>query len=180
MLRSKFMAAAVSAALVLGGGLTLIATAAPAQAQSFEEQCDDSGVCLNLWNGGPYVQTYGGTTGNNNISIQWLPGRGAGYFQLVNNVEGYPNCLGDFNGEQGDARIGGFDTCNNPNTGYGGSWGTVFYMVRSNCPPGAGGLVPEMYMSAHWPGGAINHPGSGNNQPWYENSSPGDCLVQTS
>ena len=74
MLRSKFMAAAASAALVLGGGLTLIATATPAQAQSFEEQCDNSGVCLNLWNGGPYVQTYGGTTGNNNIALGWEAG----------------------------------------------------------------------------------------------------------
>jgi hypothetical protein len=172
----RLTAVATAAAMALS--LTLIS--APAHASTFEEQCDDSNVCLNLWNGGPYVQTWQGLTGNNNIIIQWLPGRGAGYFQLVNQVEGYPNCIGDFNGSSTDARLGGFDQCNNPSTGYGGAWGTVFYMVQDRCPPGVGGEVPTEYASLHWPGGFINHPGSGNDQPWYENSPTGDCLAQTS
>jgi hypothetical protein len=42
------------------------------------------------------------------------------------------------------------------------------------------------YWSAHWPGGKLAYPGSGtsgsgqNDEPWYENSTTGDCLVQTS
>ena len=111
---------------------------------------------------------------------------GALIFQLLNNVEP-GNCIGDFNGSSTDARLGGFDACNNPKTGTGGSYGTVFFWEQSNsCPPGAGGLQPVQYWSFHWPGGGLAYPGSGTfgsgqtDQPWYENTTAPDCLIQTS
>jgi hypothetical protein len=190
---------ALAVCAVLGFGLKV---APPAAAQPVE-QCDDSGECLNLWNGGPYVNTYGGDVGNSAVSIEYIDGRcdkgdtttancpysgvpaGLLIFQLLNNVEP-GNCIGDFNGSSTDARVGGFDACNNPGSGSGGSYGTVFFMGGGSCPPGAGGLVPVQYWSAHWPGGKLAYPGSGtfgsgqNDEPWYENSTTGDCLVQTS
>ena len=191
---------ALAVAAVLGIGLRV---APPAAAQPLE-QCDDHGDCLNLWNGGPYVNTYGGGSGNDAVSIQYIDGRcdsgdtttancpysgvpaGLLIFQLLNNVEP-GNCIGDFNGSSTDARVGGFDACNNPKSGTGGSYGTVFFWEPSNsCPPGAGGLQPVQYWSFHWPGGGLAYPGSGTfgsgqtDQPWYENTTTPDCLIQTS
>jgi hypothetical protein len=189
---------ALALCTVLGFGLKV---APPASAQPLE-QCDDSGECLNLWNGGPYVNTFT-STANDAVTIQYIDGRcdsgdtttpncpysgvpgGLLIFQLRNNVEP-GNCIGDFNGSSTDARVGGFDACNDPHTGQGGSYGTVFFWEQGRCPPGPGGLQPVQYWSFHWPGGGLAYPGSGtfgsgqNGQPWYENTTTPDCLIQTS
>jgi hypothetical protein len=174
-------------------GLGLSATAAHA---ATPEICDLSDACLNAWNGGPYVNTYGPAFKNDNFEIQPIDGRCAKGSDLTTAncpYSGVPkglliiqikyintgNCLGDFNGLSSDARAGAFDACNSTSTGTGGYYGTVFfeYDVFTNdqgtCPPGYFNIY-----SAHWPNGGLNYPQPGDNEPWYLNSNPPDCLNQ--
>ena len=154
------------------------------------EVCNLSSQCLNAWNGGPYVNTYGPGVGNDNFGLQpiydrcqngsdrttpncpyqYVPG-GLLIVQIEYlNISG--NCVGDFNGLSGDARAGAFDACNNPGNGQGGSYGTVFFEYPGGCPGGYFSLL-----SFHWVSGVLNPSGSGNDQPWYLNSSANeDCL----
>lgn len=152
--------------VLIAAAFTAILPAIPAHAAAFTQQCDQSGGCLNVWGQGTLIKSYYGTTGNNNIAVQWIPG---GYFQLRNNV--YGGCLGDANGVAGDARAGANDTCNSTSTGTGGSYGTRF-RPSYQCPSGW-----AAYQNVRW-GGYIYIP-PGNGQQIYLNSSV-DCLRQES
>jgi len=191
-MRRRIIGAIAGIILALGAvsGLGLPATVA--QATSYQI-CDISLACLNAWNGGPYVNTYGPNTRNDNFHIQPIAGRcraGSDYTTANCPYSGVPggllivqiqylnnpgDCLGDFNGLSGSARASAFDACNNPNTGSGGSYGTVFfeYVPSAGCPPGHFQLY-----SFHWQNGGLNYPGAGNDQPWYLNTTTPDCVQQ--
>jgi len=180
--------------LALGMVFGLGVPATVAHASSYSQVCDSFLKCLNAWNGGPYVNTYGVDTPNDNFLVEPIAGRckaGSDYTTPNCPFSGVPgnllivqiayqnnpgNCLGDLNGDSGDARAGAFDACNNVNTGYGGSYGTVFYEAPptgrepASCPLGF-----YDFDSLHWPGGGLSYPGSGNDRPWYLNSNP-SCL----
>jgi hypothetical protein len=194
-MRRRIIGIVVGLILALGtvSGLGLPVTAAYA---STYEICDIGFACLNAWNGGPYVNTYGPAVSNDNFELQPIDDRCKSGSDLTTTncpYSGVPagllivqirylntgNCLGDFNGESGDARAGAFDACNNPSTGSGGSDGTVFFEYnvvvddQATCPPGHF----ELY-SFHWQNGGLGYPGAGNDEPWYVNSEPLDCVEQ--
>lgn len=152
-----------AAPLLAALALTL-ALAAPATALSFTEQCDQSGGCLNFWAGGFAVESWYGTTGNNEIAVQWLnPAHTS--FELRDNVHG--GCIADLGGAQGNARAGGGQSCPSSGTA---AWGSTFTPDYGVCPPGWAG-----YRNNHWRGYIYVPPGNG--QVIYLNSGV-DCLRQ--
>jgi hypothetical protein len=178
--------------LALGAvsGVWLPATVAQAQSS---QVCDISLACLNAWNGGPYVNTYGPNVANDNFHIQPINGRcragsdlttagcpyagvPAGHLIVQIQYLNHPgDCLGDLNGQSGSARASAFDACNSTSSGSGGSYGTVFFenVPSFGCPPGHFQLY-----SFHWQNGGLNYPGAGNGQPWYLNTTTPDCVQQ--
>lgn len=161
MIRRSIIVLALSAGLLPG-----MAAAPAAHAAAFTEQCDQSGFCMNTWNGGPLIKSWHGTTANNNIAVQWINAART-QFELRTNVAG--GCVGDYGGRQGDARAASEDSC--PSSGH-ADWGTVFTVDHSVCPAGWAG-----YKNQHW-GGYI-YIGSGNGAQVYLNGSV-DCLHQVS
>ena len=192
-------------ALIVAVGMLTGPVASPAFA-STPEQCDDgvpASKCLNLWNGAGgsgYINAYTSGVANDNVRLQFLPGRCNsidGYdsddYQTANNcpyngvpagllvfqmVDGAGQCLGDYGNSSTDARLGGFDTCNNTGTGFGGGWGTVFFIGPSYCGiPG-----PDQYASFHWPNGGVGYNDS-NGSAVYENvdlANDANCISDTS
>ena len=155
------------AVLALGAGLLLGVAAAPAaHAAAFTEQCDQSGFCMNLWNGGPLVKSWHGTTANNSIAVQWINAAHT-QFELRDNVVG--GCVGNYGGAQNDERASGQRSC--PSSGH-ADWGTVFNVDHSVCPAGWAG-----YRNQH--SGRYIYLPSGNGAQVYLNSSV-DCLHQIS
>jgi hypothetical protein len=196
-MRKRIIGTVAGAILALGTVLGL-GPATAANAQSGYQICDISFTCLNAWNGGPYVNTYSPAVSNDNFELQPIYDRcetgsdlttpncpysgvpGGFLIVQIEYLNDPGNCLGDFNGLSTDARAGAFDTCNNPSSGYGGSYGTVFFEYnavvdgQATCPPGHFQLY-----SFHWQYAGLNYPGAGNDEPWYLNTYPLDCLEQS-
>jgi hypothetical protein len=159
---SRWRAVAVIFAAV---GFTLF-TSGGAQAQTIEygpPVCAYGGnpQCLNAWNGGPYVKTYTTPASNENFVVETINGRcvpnspyttnncplsgtPSGYL-IVQVTYGGNQCVGDLNGESGDAVASAFDGCNSTGSGYGGAYGTVFILNPDGCPGNTQQLV-----SIHW------------------------------
>lgn len=130
-------------------------------------QCDTTHTCVNFWNGGFAVSSYQGYSGNNAISVQWLPG---GSFQLRDNLHG--GCIGDYLGSPSSPRAGGGNTCNSTSTGLGGAPGTRFQVVNDGeCPAGY-----TSYWNPHNLGYVTF--ADGNGHPVYLNRG-GNCLHTT-
>lgn len=165
-LRKLPVIAAAAACLVIPAAA--VTAAPPASALTFTQQCTPGGQCMNFWGGGYDIRVWGGTSSDNAIQIQGLPG---GKFQLRDNVHG--GCVGDYGGSQTNARLGGGQGCNSTSTGTGGAWGTVFY--------GAGGCGGDysLYESNHWRA-YIGWSIGGNGTQVYANTGIGDCLLQES
>jgi len=142
--------AALLVAGVAATGLAVGVGVAPAQAVT-DQICDrlnqngtPDGECLNAWNGGPYVKSYTPNVTNDNFGWQFIKGRcQAGSIYTTTNcpLPGTPaghaifqirylnhpgECVGNLNGNAGDAHASAFDKCNDPNTGFGGDYGTVY------------------------------------------------------
>ena len=152
------------------------------------------GECLNLWGGAGgtgLVKTFGPGVANDQVTVQPINGRcqtGSDLTTLNCPYNGVPSgltivqfvdvagqCIGDNGGANGDAKAGGFDGCNNVNTGFGGGYGTVFFVEQSTCPVGW-----NIFINFHWQWGILNYGGSGNGQQWYLNNASGDCLIPSS
>jgi hypothetical protein len=169
--RRPVLAALGLAALLAG----LLAAAAPARAATtaahvtakpaviFYDQGDPQGYYLNLWNGGPAVNAYHGVTYNDFIQAVSI---GGGQFELVNGTNGGASCVGDWAGEQGNARASGDSFC--PTSGTAG-WGTIFTLG-----PSCGGGF-NLYRNNHW--SAYIGFGNGNGDAVYLNTG-GTCLSQ--
>ena len=166
-LRTRLFALLAAAALALALTLAGTVTAPPARALTFTQQCDGAAPmdCLNFWGGGNAVRTYDGTAANNQIKIQWLA---SGGFELRDEVHG--GCVGDLNGSQTSAQLGGGLNCPSPGPG---DWGTVF-RVYAQC---SGGY--SVYQANHWPGKFVGF-AVGSNHPVYANTAGGICLKQLS
>jgi hypothetical protein len=162
--RKRFAALAVATALVVGGAVTLMATAGPAYAQT-TELCSGSGgysdQCLNAWNGGPLVVVWhGGVTNDTYEYLQIdrcdpqgtstancpIPGNPIGKWvvQIYDPRSGL--CIGDFGNDPTNPTAGEVG-CNTISSGYGGGYGTVFVLVGSSYGCYNGSLH---YISAHW------------------------------
>jgi hypothetical protein len=166
--RIRARLAAILTALLLPLGFAFVATAGPASARVFYDQCappggGNGGTCLNFWNGGYLLATYQGVAYNNDIQIQNI---GGGEFQLVDGVGG--GCIGDAGNSRTDARAEGGELC--PSTGSAG-WGTIFE-VGGYC---GNGYV--RYYNVHWV--AWIGFADGNDNPVYLNTG-GRCLQQQS
>ena len=186
------------AVLVASAGLAVTA-ATPAGAVQ-QEICQPSASispefpCLNAWNGGPYVKAEGPGTSNENFAEQDVFNRcGSGTALTTQGcpIAGIPagflivqlrysngQCVGDLNGASGDAHAG-LTTCNNPNTGQGGAFGTIFVARATACQSGDG------YWNAHWSNswpnslGGLKITGSTNgSQFWLNVANSAGCLHQ--
>jgi len=80
------------------------------------------GLCLNAWNGGPFVKAYGANVTNDAFS---LVSTGGLYYAVEYTNTG--NIIGDVYNNKNDARAGLTDT---------GAWGTVFTIGSSGCGSG--------------------------------------------
>jgi hypothetical protein len=162
--------AAILTALLLPLGFTLMATAGPASAGVFYDQCappggGNGGTCLNFWNGGYLLATYQGVAYNNYIYIQDI---GNNQFQLVDGVGG--GCIGDNGNSPTDARAEGGLLCPSASPAHAG-WGTRFE-IGGYC---GNGYV--RYYNVHWQSwlGFAD----GNDHQVYLNTG-GRCLQQQS
>ena len=158
------LAALLAAPAILAAPAVI--TAAPAQA-TVTGQCDTTHTCLNFWGGGFAVASYQGYTGNNAVSVQWLPG---GSFQLRDNLHG--GCIGDYLGSPTNPRAGGGNACNSTSTGLGGAPGTRFQVENDGeCPRG---------YTFYWNPHNLGYIGfaDGNGHPVYLNTG-GNCMHQT-
>jgi hypothetical protein len=188
-IRRRLITLAATAALVIGGGTALVATAGPAHAQT-SELCLGSGgysdECLNAWFGGPPVYDWHGGVTNENYDWVLLPrcdsaGTSTANCPMAGNpvgkdvVEIYDvndgQCVGDENNDPNNY-FAGEVTCPNLN-GQGGGWGTVFLILGSQYGCLGGSLH---FYNAHrsngawvdpaglkWPTGAFGSPISLNN-----------------
>jgi hypothetical protein len=189
--KSPYMAALVVPLLIL--------FAAPvAQAASGTQFCTGigSGSCLNMWNGGPSVKSYGPNVANNDlqqVTDVWrcnggyttsscpIAGNPANLL-IVNFVDHNPNspyyrdCIGDANDSSSNASVGVVDPCDNG--GANGGWGTVYVQYGQGCPNGA-----QAYYNAHWSSSWSSRAGlgwSGSGQQAYNNTYPLTCGYGTS
>lgn len=166
-IRHIFLGLALAAGLILPAAPA--ARAAPAATVTIYEQCDTYGWCPNFWGGGLALSAYHGTTRNNAIRIQSIPG--TGNFQLLDQVHG--GCVGDSLGSQNTHRAAGGNTCNSTATGTGGDWGTRFQRISDAiCPAGY-----YKYWNYHWLAYLGYVDGSGN--AVYLDTR-GNCLEQKS
>lgn len=185
-----------SAVILAGAGIILALAAVPARAAgpTYEICASDNSECYNAWGGGRYIATYSPGSWDNNFVTQFIAGRcqagsiyttagcplsgtpaGLAIFQVKDLNNGY--CAADLNGDPNNAYTEDTGWCNDPNTGYGGSWGTVKIMQGSTaCPNASWGAV-----SVHWSTSWSNlryesYAGSGNGQQFYENIASGVCM----
>jgi hypothetical protein len=194
-MRKRITRTVAGVILVLGTVFGLEIPATVAHASGHAAICDSLFECLNAWNGGPYVNTYGPSAYNDHFLIQPIAGRcksGSDYTTpncpfsgvpgnlLIIQIEYYNNpgnCLGDLNGDPGNARASAFDACNDPNTGFGGSYGTVFYELPPTGREPTGCFAGWYdFESFHWQGGGLYYSGSGNDRPYYLNVNPASCM----
>lgn len=192
-MKKIFMPMVVAALAVL---VPLGITATPAYAQGFYGPpiCGPGGLCLNAWNGGPYVKTYTTPASNENFEFEGVDRCGTSFVTTANcPIPGVPagllvgqftygsHCVGDLDGLSGNATASVSDTCNSTvYPGTGGSYGTIFVLNPGNgCPNGYGA-----YVSAHWtsywsgePSGLGWTHSSGNGQQVYINQTPDICLT---
>lgn len=154
----------ILAAALTGLAAVPVIAVAPASAAT-AEQCAYDGQCLNFWGGGYDVRTWGGSSYDNAVQVQWIS---AGKFQLRDNVHG--GCVGDYGGSQYDAKLGGGQSCPSSGTA---AWGTVFYEAG-----GCGGGY-SLYESQHWGAYIGWAPGGGNGSQVYANTgTDAVCLLQ--
>ena len=161
--RRRFVALATAAALVMGGGVTLVATAGPAYAQT-PELCLGSGgytdECLNAWFGGPPVYDWHGGVAYDAFLFELIDRCDSSGTSTANcPIHGNPtgkwvveirdtrtqHCVGDANNDPNNS-FAGEVACNGSN-GYGGGWGTVFLVLGSSYGCYGGSL---RYFNAHW------------------------------
>lgn len=189
----------LTATLLVAGATAAINHPAPAFAVQ-QEICQADAAhnpefpCLNAWGGGPYVKSEGPGTSNENFSEQYvfnrcesgtayttngcpIAGIPAGYL-IVQLRYGNGTCVGDLSGNVGDAHAA-LTTCNNPNTGQGGAYGTIF-VARATACPFAGGYW-NAHWSTNWNGGlgGLRITGTGNGQQfWLNVANSAGCLDQ--
>jgi len=150
--------------LVLALAAAALAGAGTAAQAATAAQIDTHGAYMNFWGGGYAVSIYYGAGANEQVTIQWLPG---GKLQLRDNLHG--GCLGNLNGDYGNARLGGGNECNSTVTGTGGGWGTVF------TPYTCGGGY-NAYRSQRW-GAYVGYTSDVNGGAVYGNSIP-RCWIE--
>jgi hypothetical protein len=190
----------LAAALALSSGMAF-ATASPAGAVQ-PETCATTNTapvqpafaCLNAWSGGPLVKTEDPGTSNENFTIERVAGRCAAGSQLTTSgcpIAGIPagflivqirhgsQCVDDLNGSSTDAHVGSTGTCNNVNTGQGGSFGTIYVYGTPGCPTSSFPLWSAKW-STSWPNsmGGLNYNGGGPGQQFWQNvHNVGACLM---
>jgi hypothetical protein len=186
-------------AVLVAGAAVSVTGATPAGAFQ-QEICQANAAlnpefpCLNAWNGGPYVKSYSPGVSNENFAEQDVFNRCESGSALTTNgcpIAGIPagylivqlrysngQCVGDLNGASGDAHAA-LTTCNNPNTGQGGAYGTIFVARATSCSNGDG------YWNAHWSSnwngslGGLRISGNTNgSQFWLNVSNSAGCLHQ--
>jgi hypothetical protein len=201
-MRRRVLAIIIGLFAAFGG--TLIVTTTPAFAVT-DQLCDHitvnngpAGECFNAWNGGPYVKTYTPNVTNDNFTRQFIHGRCNSTIYTTTNcpLPGTPaglaidqieylnhpgECVADLNGSSGDAHTSAFGKCNDPNTGFGGDYGTVF--VENNCTPNPFLSYVSVHWSTNWGSGArflgYNGSGGNGNQFWQNLTASGNtvCFV---
>lgn len=185
-------------AVLLASAGVAVTSAAPAGAVQ-QEICQPDASrnpefpCLNAWNGGPYVKAEGPGTTHEAFTQQDVFNRCESGTALTTSgcpIAGIPagflivqlrysngQCVGDLGGASGDAHAG-LTTCNNPNTGQGGAFGTIFVSGATACQGGDG------YWNAHWSSnwngglGGLRITGSTNgSQFWLNVLNSAGCLT---
>jgi hypothetical protein len=161
--------------LSVGTVLTIGTPEASAQQPLTGQWCWDSTgygswVCLNAWNGGPWVNvSTNADTRNNDFTIIQ---DSAGYYELEdtggNNYSG--ECIGDAYNESGQADTS-LDPCGN--TGAGQGWGTNFELVTAGCSTGS-----VAFYNVHWRGYLGPPNGWANGSHFYLNKPGYFCFAQ--
>jgi len=139
-------------------------TANTASATTGVQFCDVL-QCLNAWNGGPYVNTYGPRVANDffNLTINTLPDPGYRVIQYLGPGSYHGDCISDYNNSSTDARAGLYDCSRG---GY--PWGSKFEVA--NCPSGA-----LAFYDIHW-NGWLAPAGPGNGKGFYLNNPTEHCF----
>jgi hypothetical protein len=163
--------------VVLSVGTVLAFGAPEASAQQpltgqwcWDSTGDGNWVCLNAWNGGPWVNvSTNADTQNNDFTIIY---NSAGYAELEdtggNNYSG--ECIGDAYNESGEADTS-LDPCGN--TGVAQGWGTNFNLVTTGCLQGY-----VAFKNVHW-GGYLGPPAGWVNGSHFYLNKPGEyCFAQ--
>jgi hypothetical protein len=174
------------------GGVGLATQSARAQ----QPQVCVTGIynyCLNAWNGGPWIRTYGPNVQNDYFYIQGIDecykhsdlssptcpfylGSGLNVagdlvFQIVDGRTG--QCVGDDPAKDGQTYETG---CNNPSTGTGGGYGTIFVQRNINgCSGGSNFISREWSDKYDFYYGLTQQ--SGNGHPVYDDGSM-NCYMQ--
>ena len=153
-MRFRNLVAVFAAVVTLGGVATAAAvTAPPAHAivNIGNNWCiGDTSLCMNAWNGGPWVKQYtGGTTPNGDFTWDHGTALPAQYLVFTNYASPWANrCIGDANNDAGDARAS-LDVCpgTSGGSGSGDGWGTHILRDTASC---ANGYVA--FKDIHWNG----------------------------
>jgi hypothetical protein len=197
---------AILSALLLTAGLSAGLTASPGLAQPYQlkaqhdpyELCNpDSSPtqCLNNWNNGPAVESYGPDTTNDAFgtyvdTYRCNDGHTTSSCPIKGNPSGlqivqvhnedpnslyYGQCVGDANNSPTNARAYDNDACDNG--GANGGWGTVFVYYPDSCPDNGIG-----YVNVHWNStwstlAGIGWAGNGYGYQAYLNTVTAFCLV---
>jgi hypothetical protein len=157
------IAAAVIALAGLGGGLALTAPAASAGGGA-KWDYEDTGSYPNAWGGGPAVDVYNGTAGNDDFALVGCGGTCV-HLEFGNGgaYQGY--CISDYANESGSPRAW-LNYC-------GGSapWGSN--LSESYCS--VNGKTGLQFYDAHWQ--KFLAPGGGNNGQAYYLNQAAACFV---
>jgi hypothetical protein len=145
---------------------------ASASASGGFEFCDGN-VCLNSWNGGPWVNVYtGGPDGTpNNYFTAFCLDTPTGdcFIEDTGGNSWHGKCIGDAYNESGQAAAS-LDGCGD-GTGNGG-WGTNFKYVTAGCP-----FATAAFYNVHWKGYLGPPSGAVNGSHFYLNNPGKTCFA---
>jgi hypothetical protein len=153
----------------------VLATGIPeASAATVTEYCvlntNGGTLCLNAWNGGPYVKVETSNNPviqNNNFQVRY-EANGDVELQFVGGGAWNGQCIGDASNEYGLADTS-LDPCGSPSNGNGSGWGTQLQMQQW---PSDGPCFSDQvaFFDWRWHGYlGPTGPGAANGTPWYLN-----------
>lgn len=188
-LRNKIGAAL--AAVISFATLSLAVATTPAYAGTGNQICNSSAECLNAWNGGPFVKSYGYSPSivnndftfvnninecNGGITTSTCPGhgiaagQGIGALKFTGSGPWVGRCIGDAYNDQNNASSS-LDACPGGANGNGG-WGVNVVWVTHNTCAGSDVIIYDIHWNGYirWPNGTQN------GQTVYLNNVGGFCM----
>ena len=158
--------------MILGASILVISSGAGgrgvAYAQSLDSYCTLSNICMNAWNGGPYIEVYNNpNVANDNFDVNNFSiffGSTTGKYALA--------CIGDAGNSPTDARAA-LDPGNGEECPNAAPWGGVFLESVCSLPNGTDGVS---FYDYHWKG-YLAPAGDGNGDAFYLNNPNTFCFA---